>query len=277
MLGYGVCKALDQHCILRITGRRNIDQLKSKLKGQHTFISDVEINQLKSISDIKSIFGQPEDIDFIVNCVGYISHNLQGLVSGYYNTLEYLATNIGFPLLLSEVYGSKLIHPSSDSVFNGKNAPYSENSIGDPDYDLYGYSKLCSEKISPNSTVLRACIIGEELETKKHLLEWFRYTENDIKGFTNWFCTPITSIEFGNLCLRLFQENTLYPMLMNLATERVSKYTLLQMYNKKRKLNKYIQPIEYHRYMDKSLKTKYDYILKLPTLEQMMDRLIEED
>jgi dTDP-4-dehydrorhamnose reductase len=125
--------------------------------------------------------------------------------------------------------------------------------------------------------VLRTCLIGEELMTKRHLLEWFRNSEGTVNGFTNWWCTPITSMEFGRVCLRLLEKGILSPGIMNLATERVSKYTMLKTYNEKKGLNKILLPVEAEHAVDKSLISIYSSITKaieIPSFEQMIEDLV---
>lgn len=276
LLGYGVCQALDNLCDLTVLVRspQAAVKLSESLVREHKILFNVDVTNFSSVANLEETIGNPNDVDMVINCSGVIHHDDSGRM---YPPHLYLSTNIGFPILLSSVYGPKLIHPSTDCVFDGTAAPYLESSPYAPSYGYYGYSKKCAEIISDKSMVLRTCLIGEELMTKRHLLEWFKHSEGTVNGFTNWWCTPITSMEFGRVCLRMLEKGILSPGIMNLETERVSKYTILKTYNEKKNLNKALLPVEAEHAVDKSLISLYSSItkaLEIPSFEKMIEDLV---
>ena len=77
--------------------------------------------------------------------------------------------NSSLPNFLSNLsikFSFKLIHISTDCVFDGKKGNYKETSIPNSTDD-YGFSKSLGEVYSENCITLRTSIIGHELLRKK--------------------------------------------------------------------------------------------------------------
>ena len=77
---------------------------------------------------------------------------------------------------LCDAFNGKIIHLSTDYVFDGKNGPYSEISTVSP-LNVYGETKLASERIllhkNPNHLVLRGNVIyGNDNLTQASFLNW---------------------------------------------------------------------------------------------------------
>lgn len=77
---------------------------------------------------------------------------------------------------LCDAFDGKIIHLSTDYVFNGENGPYSETSPVSP-INVYGETKLASERIllheNPNHLVLRCNVIyGYDNLTQASFLNW---------------------------------------------------------------------------------------------------------
>ena len=67
---------------------------------------------------------------------------------------------------------SRLIHFSTDCVFDGKKGNYKDDSKKNAK-DIYGLSKSFGELNEDNALTIRTSIIGHELNSKNSLLEWF--------------------------------------------------------------------------------------------------------
>ena len=76
----------------------------------------------------------------------------------------------------------KLIHISTDCVFDGKHGNYSEDDIPNPQ-DIYGLSKYFGEVKSDNCLTIRTSVIGPELKKSQGLYEWFMKQNGEIKGY----------------------------------------------------------------------------------------------
>ena len=108
--------------------------------------------------------------DYIINCVGIVKQND---ISN--NPLIILPINSVFPHQISKItkeIDSKLIHISTDCVFNGDRGNYLETEFPEA-ADLYGISKILGEVVSDNSLTLRCSLIGPEQDNYYGLLSWF--------------------------------------------------------------------------------------------------------
>ena len=76
--------------------------------------------------------------------------------------------------LFSQKNSIKVIHISSDCIFNGIKGNFKEKDIRLAK-DIYGQSKYIAELILKNSLVIRSSTIGHEIFYKHGLLEWFLY------------------------------------------------------------------------------------------------------
>ena len=103
--------------------------------------------------------------DIIINCIGVKNKKINRIN----NEANTFFINSIFPHELhkiSKTVKARLIHFSTDCVFDGKKGNYSEkhepNAI-----DLYGLSKIIGEIDSKNVLTLRTSIIGRELNNKR--------------------------------------------------------------------------------------------------------------
>ena len=95
--------------------------------------------------------------DVVINCIGLIKH-----LPGADDPLLALPINTLFPHRLArhcETVEARLIHISTDCVFNGQKGGYTEEDPTDAQ-DLYGLSKYLGEVNYPHSITLRTSIIG---------------------------------------------------------------------------------------------------------------------
>jgi len=167
-------------------------------------------------------------VDGAVNCVGIIiPYSLDDCANTFF-------INSALPHLLADTYGPKLIHITTDCVFNGtENFPYNENSLPSP-VDVYGLSKSLGEPA--NCLTLRTSIIGPEITGFLSLLEWFKKQNGQtLKGFSNHFWNGITTREFANICVKIFNDRDNYPQtgIYHVFSNRVSKYEMLLKFREK--------------------------------------------
>lgn len=143
--------------------------------------------------------------------------------------------NAEFPGILAEwtaKHGKKLIHYSTDAVFDGKNPPvdgYTEIDKVHP-LNLYAKSKLKGEqlvlKIDPNALVLRTNIIGIRGRKPYPLVEWILRTlaaGRKVTSFTDVVFAPLFIEDIVKLTIEALREN-LYGLYNLNAKNRISKY-----------------------------------------------------
>jgi len=93
--------------------------------------------------------------------------------------------------------GAKLVHISTDAVFDGISGPYREDDPTQP-VNVYGKSKLAGEQavqaVCPEALIIRTNIFGWNAQPKSSLAEWFI---NNLmqgipcKGFVDIYFTPL--------------------------------------------------------------------------------------
>lgn len=194
--------------------------------------------QSSAASTWTSLLDNIGDVDGVVNCIGITNRfsQQQPLVAYFLNS--------AFPHLLAQSYGSKLLHITTDCVYNGNSdAPYTEDSIPSPT-DLYGLTKMLGEP-ADLSLVLRTSIIGPEISGFVSLLEWVRKQGGQtIKGFTNHLWNGITTVEFGNIADKIFSDRTAYPDhgLFHIFSSDVTKFDMVRAIANKYSINVTVNP-----------------------------------
>ena len=145
----------------------------------------------------------------MVNCAGIIKSRQDISMS------EYIRTNSLFPHVLQEIaeeYDSKLIHITTDCVFSGtkdvlRNDKYytGYTEFDFPDCtDVYGKTKSLGEP--EKACVIRTSIIGEELNTKRSLVEWVKSNKDgEVNGYYNHFWNGVTCLELSKIIYKLIK------------------------------------------------------------------------
>lgn len=234
MLGSSVYKVLKDKCDLVLTAKswQQFDLLE-KVYGGTSAHKKIIFNAIHPTISSESLVQTLDEtvgkVDLVINCIGVLNKFASGKTP---TPREYFMINTELPINLSKIYGPKLIHPSTDCVFDGTAAPYTESSPVAPSYGFYGYAKLfADEVVKEHSQVFRCCLIGEELRKDSfQMFTWFKQ-QKSVGGYTNWIITPITGVEFGNMCWRILSEDIeIIPNLLHLATPPISKYDILRQY-----------------------------------------------
>jgi dTDP-4-dehydrorhamnose reductase len=105
--------------------------------------------------------------------------------------------------------GSKLVHISTDAVFEGREGPYREDDPTEP-VNVYGKSKLAGEQAVqaayPEALIIRTNIFGWNAQPKTSLAEWF--INNLVQGIP---CNGFVDVVFNPLLV-----NHLWVIIKNL-------------------------------------------------------------
>lgn len=126
---------------------------------------------------------------------------------------------------------AKVVHFSTDCVFDGKLGPYRETDQPTAK-DLYGKSKFLGEISYKNSLTLRLSIVGRELEGKTELIEWFLSQKNKtVNGFSEAWYSGMTTNYVATEVLRLIEHYPTLSGVYQIASEPISKYEILQILN----------------------------------------------
>lgn len=162
--------------------------------------------------------------DIVINCVGLVKQ-----LTGGNDALTALPVNSMFPhrlLGLCKVAGSRLIHISTDCVFDGAKGMYGESDIADA-RDMYGLSKYLGEVLDAPAITLRTSIIGPELNSAHGLLSWFLAQRSEIKGFTRAIFSGLPTVELARIIRDFVIPRSDMSGLYHVSAAPISKHDLL--------------------------------------------------
>ncbi len=178
--------------------------------------------------------------DVVVNCVGVIKQR-----DAAHDALPSITINALLPHRLADTlagWGGRLVHVSTDCVFDGRRGGYTEDDLTNAE-DLYGRTKALGEVTLPNALTLRTSIIGRELRTHRSLLDWtLAQNHRTVKGFRRAWWSGVTTNELAGLVVRLIVEEPALSGLFQVASERISKYDLLHLIRDAYRLDMEILP-----------------------------------
>ena len=171
---------------------------------------------------------------FIVNCIGSlveVSINKPSLA---------IQTNSLLPHFLNEIsekYNYKLIHISTDCVFDGKKGDYKE-SDQKTETNYYGLTKNLGEIDNNNNLTIRTSIIGPELKSKPTgLFNWIIGQKgNTVDGYSNAIWSGLTTIELSKFIVWVLDKD-ITGIVHATNNTGISKYDLVKHTNKIFNLN----------------------------------------
>jgi dTDP-4-dehydrorhamnose reductase len=208
--------------------------------------------------------------DIVINCIGLLNKTAE------HNPELAVWFNSYFPHLLSKFgnkYGFKLVHISTDCVFSGKEGGYKEDSFKNGN-GFYAQSKALGEVINNKDLTFRTSIIGPEL---KHdgigLFHWFMNQENEISGFSRAYWTGVTTLELAEGINHSIQQD-LKGLYHFVNKSKISKYDLINIFNKNFRDNKIIINEDSTYKIDKSLiSTRNDFKYNVSSYSDMIFKM----
>ncbi|MHB8076885.1 dTDP-4-dehydrorhamnose reductase family protein [Desulfosporosinus fructosivorans] len=164
--------------------------------------------------------------DLVVNCIGVIKQ-----VPEAQDPLTTITMNALLPhkvALLCRTIGARLIHVSTDCVFDGEKGKYSERDVSNA-HDLYGRTKLLGEVAYPPCVTIRTSIIGHELKGNYGLVEWFLSQEKKVPGFRKVIYSGFPTVELARIIRDYVIPNSDLTGLYHVSSNPISKYELLEL------------------------------------------------
>lgn len=163
--------------------------------------------------------------DVIVNCIGIIKQS-----SAAKDPIPSITVNALFPHRVGEIAresGARLIHISTDCVFDGTRGGYRESDEATAT-DLYGRTKHLGEVTAPGCLTIRTSIIGRELEGAHGLVEWFLSQEGStVRGFRRAIFSGLTTIALSRVIAEIIEHHPSLDGLWQVASEPIDKHDLL--------------------------------------------------
>lgn len=270
MLGHKMYQSLgkEHECFGTV---RNFDShlMSTNIFDKSKVVSGVDI------FNYKKIYGLIQKLkpEVIINCIGVIK---QKDAAKNYKELVYI--NSYLPHLLAEYcekFNSKLVHISTDCVFNGEKGDYKESDFSDAK-DLYGRSKFLGEINYGNSLTIRTSIIGHELFTNYSLVDWFlSQNGKKVNGFYYAIYTGLPTITFAEIVGKILNEYFDLNGLIQVSSKKINKYHLLNIIKERYSLNiKVDKDVEFkcNRSLDSS-KFRTLTNIEIPNWEELITKM----
>lgn len=210
------------------------------------------------------------DYDVIVNCIGVLNGSCDANPEKAIYLNSYLPHSIVDALKNTK---TKLIHLSTDSVFSGNAAPYNENGKHDGE-TFYDFTKSLGEINSNKHLTFRNSIIGPDMkENGIGLFNWFMKQNGQINADKSAILTGVTTLTMAKAIERAAVEDItgIYHLV---PPTSISKYDLLQLFNKLFKENKTTILPSQTVTVDKTLlNTRKDFSFIVPSYEEMIKEM----
>lgn len=164
--------------------------------------------------------------DVVINCIGIVKQLPQAN-----DPLVAIRLNALFPHQLAQAckaIGARLIHLSTDCVFDGTRSQYTEADFASAN-DLYGRSKFLGEVDYPNAVTLRTSTIGHELGSHHGLLEWFLSQTGPVRGFRKAIYSGLTTVEFAKVIRDCVLPRPELRGVYQVSGDVIDKYSLLML------------------------------------------------
>ncbi len=125
--------------------------------------------------------------------------------------------------------GARLLHVSTDAVFDGQKGNYVETDEPNPP-NVYAETKLAGERAvaaaDPEALIARVNLFGFSPNGRRSLAEFFLYNlieGKPLKGFTDVYFCPVLANDIAGIFLRMF-ENGLGGLYHVFSADCLSKY-----------------------------------------------------
>lgn len=226
----------------------------------------LDVSDTKRLAEIIRL----NSFDYVVNCIGVLNKDAEDHPSKaiWYNSY--------FPHFLEETTretSTKVIHISTDCVFNGKKGNYSETDVKDG-FGFYAQSKALGEIDNEKDLTIRTSIIGPELNKNGiGLFHWFMNQTGDINGYTSAIWSGVTTLELAK-AIENVVEKPLVGLVHLTNGQPINKYDLLSIFKEIWNRDVNINAFE-GKDVDKSLlkSTRFDY--NVPSYQQMLEEQSE--
>lgn len=164
--------------------------------------------------------------DIVINAIAMID---QSKISA--DPLSAIAINAQLPhqlAVLCHEAGARLVHISTDGVFDGKKGMYTEEdkiNIA----DAYGMTKFLGEVSDKHCVTLRTSIIGHTLVGKIGLVEWLLAQNTRVRGYSKVIYSGFPTVELARIISDYVISNDGLSGVYHVSSEPISKYELLKM------------------------------------------------
>ncbi|MDQ0194547.1 dTDP-4-dehydrorhamnose reductase family protein [Paenibacillus wynnii] len=164
--------------------------------------------------------------DIIINAIGVLNHFADQDIINAYHINGFFPHKLRFA---ADHIGARLIHISTDCVFEGTRGGYNESDIPDGT-STYALTKKLGEIKAPGHLTIRTSIIGPEIRSSGiGLLNWFMSQQGTVTGYCRVLWNGVTTLELAKAVSVLMRS----PLsgIVHLSHPKVlSKYELLLLF-----------------------------------------------
>lgn len=210
--------------------------------------------------------------DYVINAAGMINRPEREASS----EAAFRAVNSTFPQDLAlhcQKTHTRLIHISTDCVFDGTDGPYDE-ACATTGSGIYSQSKQAGEP--EQALVLRMSMVGPELRNHYSLLCWFLAQSERCNGFTDHHWNGLTTMAVGRMMARIIERDLYVSGVRHVLTQDISKLGLLEAFRDAFGSTIEITPTVSGKSRDMRLRTRHPEFLAaldLPTLAEQIAQL----
>jgi len=275
----GVSGLLGSELFLRFNNNKlyNVRGSCRSLAGKNYIFFEKYLDKIDDNLDANNIKNIKKNIikfnpDVVINCVGFVKQKIKKK----FRPDEIFYINSFFPKKIYSITKSlnkRLVHFSTDCVFDGKRGNYSEQDKPSAK-DIYGLSKCRGELKGKKVITIRTSVIGHEVSSKNGLLEWFLNQKKSCLGFANCYFSGLTSYEIYNFISRYLLKSEISG-LIHLSSSPISKFKLLKIISsvyKKKILIKKDLKLKINRVLNSNL-IKKKLLYKAPSWTRMIKEM----
>jgi dTDP-4-dehydrorhamnose reductase len=202
-------------------------------------------------------------IRYLVNCIGATRldrASFNDFRLGFY-------INAIFPVYLQKFcigHSIKIIHISTDAVFQGGVHPYYEDHLCDGLGD-YSLSKILGEVNAFNVLNIRCSIVGPEKGRNRNLLGWFLSQKDGdmLQGYTNHIWNGVTTLQLSEFICRILTDDLFDDILKKTGVIHfspnlpLSKYEMMKVFKEIYKKNIRIAPVQAETSVQRILHSRF--------------------
>lgn len=209
--------------------------------------------------------------DVIINAVGVLNQDAEEHPLLAYQVNGFLPHWLHH---LADMVGARLIHISSDCVFDGARGRYTETDLPDGK-SVYARSKALGEIRDKRHLTIRTSIIGPEIRSQGiGLLQWFLNQDGPIRGYRSVLWNGVTTLELAKSIAYAIAKPELGGLVHLTAAETITKLELLKLFRDIFGCNSISIVPDDDSHIDRSLlSTRLDWLYEAPNYEVMLKEL----
>jgi dTDP-4-dehydrorhamnose reductase len=195
--------------------------------GLHTQAFTVLHADLLQPGAIQTVLDQSQP-DWVIHCAA-----LANVDACEENPQQAVQLNSEVPAKLARLVargGARLVHISTDAVFDGKRGGYTEDDPPNP-LSVYAHTKLAGERLvaqaNPDAIIARVNLFGWSSTGRRSLGEFFfnnLRAGQTVMGFTDVFFCPLLANDLAQILIQML-EKRLSGLYHVVSRECISKYT----------------------------------------------------